>query len=284
MTEIKFPPIDEFYVKFCKAVKQSGAEQQFVTKWGLRTLSDVYDILNNNVQGGYDSHKKSMLTNRTGAWNSVLTIGPGMGFCGFLLSELYDFVYVAEPDGENCSLLQGITNHYRTGKGKIADDIIKIFHAGIAITDEAVKYWETKRMLMKKRSLKGSILNFDIKGAAELGDVFHQRVSRIYLHKVLSSFSISGSFDRIIAQCAALLAPKGIITWSEPDYIFDDILMAGLQQPIDTVLKPVFHSIGMNFHRINYEVSNTGSERGASLVEKWALIQTWKRGKRNEKR
>ncbi|MCP5047961.1 MAG: hypothetical protein GY940_12365 [bacterium] len=274
---VNFPPIKEFYEKFCGAVKESGGEQRFVTKWGLEKLSEVYGILENNVQGGYDSHKQSMLTNRNGAWDSVLTIGPGMGFCGFLLSELYDSVYIAEPDGDNCELLQGIASQYRSGGNKAGDDHIQVLHAGLAITDEAIKYWQAKRKMMEKRKLKGGILNFNINEATQLREVFDRPVSRIYLHKVLSSFSIAGSFDRIIGECAALLSPGGIITWSEPEYIFTDILMATAEDPLNSRIKPAFDNVGMEFQYTEYEVSNAVAQDETPLREKWTLIQAWKK-------
>ncbi len=274
MNPIYFPGMDEYYIRFCQALKQSGQEQRFLTKWGLGALSDAHDLLSNNVQGGYESHKQTMLSGRTG--DSILSIGPGMGFCVFLLSELFEKVYVAEPDGENCMLLEHIAQHYRTGKNKNADAIVKIFHAGISITDGAIKYWDTKSKLMKKRNLKGSILNFDIKNAGELSSVFHEKVSRVYLHKVLSSLSIANSFANIITQCGALLEEQGEITWSEPGYIFDDILQVSAGNTLENTIKPIFagNNLGLDIH--DYEVSNRDKGTGAVLVEKWTLIKAKK--------
>lgn len=266
-----FPGLDEFYNKFCTAVSQSGEEQRFLTKWGLNALSDVYNILSNNVQGGYESHRHSMLSipinGSLCSLGSVLSIGPGMGFCGFLLSELYDTVIVAEPDGENCALLEHISDHYITHKNKNAGQSMKILHAGLSITAEAVTYWKTKQQLMKKRHLKGSILNFDIRGAAELGEVFHEKVSRIYLHKVLSSFSISGSFENIVTACASFLADEGVLTWSEPGYIFKDILASqvGSEETLAHVIKPVFEKNHLELDMMDYQVA-----------EEWTLLNAKK--------
>ena len=274
MNTTYFPGIDEFYTRFCNALKQSGQEQRFLNKWGLETLSDAHDILSNNVQGGFESHKQTMLSGRTGG--SILNIGPGMGFCVFLLSELFDTVYVAEPDGENCALLEHIAEYYQTGKNEKASSIVKTFHAGISITGEAIKYWDTKSKLMKKRNLKGSILNFDIKDAVELSTVFHEKVSRVYFHKVLSSLSIANSFENIIAPCGALLQEKGEITWSEPGYIFDDILQVSTGNTLENIIKPVFVKNNLKADILNYEVSNRDRETGAILVEKWTLIKAMK--------
>lgn len=271
MSAIYFPGMDEFYTRFCLALKQSGQEQRFLTKWGLGSLADAYDILSNNVQGGFESHKQTMLSGRTGG--SILNIGPGMGFCVFLLSELFEKVYVAEPDGENCALLGNIAEHYQAGKNQKANNIVKIFHAGISITGEAVKYWDMKSKLMKKRNLKGSILNFDIKDAAELGAIFHDKVSRVYFHKVLSSLSIANSFENIIAQCGAFLQAGGEITWSEPGYIFEDILSSG--NNFENI-KPIFAKNNLKADILNYEVSNRDKDSGAVLVEKWTLIKATK--------
>ena len=271
MNEIYFPGIDEYYTRFCHAIKQSGQEQQFLTKWGLKSLSDAYDILNNNVQGGFESHKQTMFAGRTGG--SIINIGPGMGFCVFLLSELFETVFVAEPDGENCALLEQIAEHYQTGKNQKASNIVKILHAGISITDDAVKYWDTKSKLMKKRNLKGSILNFNIKDAAELSIIFHEKVSRIYFHKVLSSLSIANSFENIIAQCSEFLQVEGEISWSEPAYIFDDILKVNKENTLENIIKSVFAKNNLKAALLNYEVSNHDKETGSILVEKWTLIK-----------
>lgn len=269
MNKMYFPGLDEFYSKFSEAVRQSGREKDFLLKWGLDGLDDVYDILINNVQGGYDSHRQSMLSAPPGG--SVLTIGPGMGFCVFLLSELYDTVFVAEPDGESCSLLKSISEHYRTHKKQKAGDIVKIHHAGLAISDEAAAYWQTKRQLMKKRNLKGSILNFDIKGAKELRDTFQEKVSRIYLHKVLSSFSIACGFGDIISQCKLFLDEKGVITWSEPGYIFTDILQVEPGDTLENTLKEIFEKNGMDFNITAYDAANYDGD--TPLDEQWTLIK-----------
>ncbi|OAD24142.1 hypothetical protein THIOM_000010 [Candidatus Thiomargarita nelsonii] len=269
MCEIHFPKLDEFSNKLCSAIKNSGNERSFVTKWGLKSLSDVYDILNNNIQGGYDSHKHLILS--TAPSDSVLTIGPGMGFCVFLLSELYDSVFVAEPDEENCDLIQSISTHYITDKNKSAGDIVNIFNAGLSITDEAIKYWDIKRNQMKKRNVNGSILNFVIKGASELKDIFHNKVSRIYLHKVLSSLSISNSFENIVSEVVFFLKEDGVITWAEPDYIFNDIILVDGQGTITNTLKPLFNNKGINFNMMSYKVQSRFS--GNSVVENWDILK-----------
>jgi len=269
---MNFPSANDFYDRFCKAVVRSGREQDFLNKWGLGSLDDVHEILNNNVQGGYASHKESIMSGNVSG--SVLTIGPGMGFCVFLLSEMYDHVYAAEPDGENCSILRSITPHYITGNNKAAGDISEIYHAGIAITEEAIKYWDMKQQLMKKRHLKGSILNFDIHNAQELGQIFSHRVSRVYLHKVISSFSIATSFEHIITQAREFLLPMCDITWSEPGYIFADILGFENDNTGRNMLqniKPVFDKLNMSVDVIPYLVFNGEGEN--RLEETWMLIK-----------
>jgi hypothetical protein len=271
MNKTYFPELDEFYDKLSKAVTQSGIEQDFIKKWGLKRLANVYDILSHNVQGGYDSHKHTMLSASTG--DSLLNVGPGMGFCVFLLSELFDSVLVAEPDRENCLLLNSIANHYKTHKGKKANEIVKILQAGIAITDNAINYWNAKQELMKKRKLKGSILNFSIEGASELRDILHEKVSRVYLHKVLSSLSIATDFENIICQCQLFLGNCGEITWSEPEYIFDDILQLNDQQPLEQVLTPIFEKNHMHFQIINYQLTNKSEKTTSGNIERWTLIK-----------
>jgi hypothetical protein len=269
MNEFYFPELDEFYERFCRAVQDSGIEGRFLEKWGLDSLSAGHDMLQNNVQGGYDSHRQTMLSASTGG--SVLNIGPGLGFCVFLLAELYDTVYVAEPDRENGLLLGAIAARYRTHRGEGAGEVVQIFHAGMGITGEAVRYWQSKSALMKKRNLTGSILNFDISGARELTDVFRERVCRIYLHKVLSSLSISSTFENIIAQCRLFLRDGGILTWSEPEYIFADILAVGGENGLEQVLKSICanHRLAMEIDR--YRLAS--GEPGTAPEENWTLIK-----------
>lgn len=271
MSEIQFPGMDEFYENFCTALRESGAEQEFLTKWGQEKLSDVYAILSNNVQGGYDSHKQSMLAAPTGG--AVLNIGPGMGFCVFLLSRLYDSVFVAEPDSESCSLIERVAGHFPVSENRKASDVVTVFHAGLSISDDAVRYWDMKQQLMKKRKLKGSILNFDIKGARELSGVFDGKVSRIYLHKVLSSLSIANRFENIISQCVSFLETDGVLTWSEPRYIFEDILSPEGDGDLREILTGVFDTLNMRFEIIDYMVSNIDRDTEAVLEEKWTLIK-----------
>lgn len=269
MSVNQFPGMDEFYENFCTALRESGAEQEFLTKWGQENLSDVYTILSNNVQGGYDSHKQSMLAAPTGG--SVLNIGPGMGFCVFLLSRLFDSVFVAEPDRESCSLIEKVSGHFQVNENRNASDVVTVFHAGLSISDDAVRYWDTKQELMKKRKLKGSILNFDIKGARELETVFDGKVSRIYLHKVLSSLSIADGFENIISQCVFFLEEGGVLTWSEPRYIFEDILNPEGGGDLRDILTRVFDKLNMRFEIIDYMVSNIDGD--TVLEEKWTLIK-----------
>ena len=271
MNKTYFPKLDEFYDKMSKAVTQSGIAQNFITKWGLERLADIYDILNTNVQGGYDSHQHTMLS--TAAGDSVLNVGPGMGFCVFLLSELFNSVLVAEPDRENCTLLSSIARHYKTHSHKYANEIVKIFHAGIAITDEAVNYWNTKQELMKKRKLKGSILNFSIQGARELRDILHEKVSRVYLHKVLSSLSISTGIETVISQCRLFLKEEGEITWSEPQYIFDDILQLNEKRSLNQAITPIFEKNEMHFQIENYQLTNKSEATTPGNIENWILIK-----------
>ena len=268
MCKMKLPDLDKFSDKFFSAIKKSGEEQSFLTKWGIKDLSAVYDILRNNIQGGYNSHKHSILSTMPSC--SVLTIGPGMGFCVFLLCELYGSVFVAEPDIENCCIINNISKHYLTESNNKANDVMRIYHAGLSITDEAIRYWNDQRTNMKKRNIKGCILNFVIKGAEELKDIFHDKVSRIYLHKVLSSLSISNSFENVISETALFLKDNGVISWAEPDYIFNDILQVNGQNAMISRLRSLFNN-EIDFNVINYMVSS--KINGNTMVENWVLLK-----------
>ena len=270
MPNTYFPTLDEFYGKFYEAVVTSGKEPEFTKKWGLETLADIYDILNNNVQGGIASHRRTMLAAPTAG--TVLNIGPGMGFCVFLLAELFDRVLVTEPDSENCAILERIANHYPTRRGNPAHETVKLYQAGISITEEAVNYWNMKRTLMKKRNLKGSILNFTVEGAAELRDVLGEKVNRVYLHKVLSSLSISNTFENIITQAREFLEPGGVITWSEPGYVFEDLLpLEG--ESLESYLTPVCTENRLQFQVENYILSRQEGANDPAAGENWTLIK-----------
>lgn len=272
MSEVHFPALDDFYERFRAAIKESGSEQRFLDKWGIRALSDVYDILKNNVQGGYDSHKNLILS--TPPSDSILTVGPGMGFCVFLLAELHESVFVAEPDEENCRLIEDLSTHYVTSDGRRGNDAVKVFHAGISITDNAIKYWDLKRSQMKSRNVKGSILNFTISGADDLKSIFDQRVSRIYLHKVLSSLSISSSFENLLMELITLLKKDGTVTWAEPDYIFEDILsVEGLDGNV-AMLKPFFAKERVDIDVGSYRVRSTIG--GSVSTSTWTLLKARK--------
>jgi hypothetical protein len=271
MSTIYFPGLDEFHRNFCSAVTQSGKERDFTKKWGLHRLDDVYPLLSNNIQGGYESHRRTMLAAPVGG--SVMNIGPGMGFCVFLLTELFETVYVAEPDPENCLLLQALARHYHTRSGKPASDTVKILQAGLSITAEAVDYWNMKRTLMEKRKLKGSILNFTIQGAAELNRVLTEKVNRVYLHKVLSSLSISNGFEQVIAQCRPFLTEQGVITWAEPGYVFAEILQLENHHDLEKRLTPIFAAHHLNFSLENYPLINTDSTTRRQTTETWTLIK-----------
>ncbi|MCU0288448.1 MAG: hypothetical protein MUF15_18885, partial [Acidobacteria bacterium] len=97
---------------------------------------------------------------------------------------------------------------------------------------------------------------------------------RVYFHKVLSSLSIANSFENIITQCTGFLAEESEITWSEPGYIFDDLLDAGGQ--LENIITPIFAKNNLQANLLNYEVSNRAENSGACLVEKWTLIKAIK--------
>jgi len=268
----EFPTQDEFFQGFCRAVKESGQEEAFCAKWGLDNLDQAYHILNDNVQGGFLSHKHTILSARTGG--SVLNVGPGMGFCVFILAHLFDRVIVAEPDGQNCAILEKIASAYQVDQGKSAAGKIRIIHGGLSINPNAVKYWQRKQELMKKRKMKGSILNFSIEGAGDLPSLLTEKVQRVYLHKVLSSLSIAGSFDHIIGQCLSFMAQEGQLTWSEPGYIFRDILAVEESIPMEQALKPLFKELQITSEIEHYKLSN--KVRGENLEENWMLIKAWR--------
>ena len=269
MSQHQLPDLHNFSSKFCAAISKSSSEEAFLTKWGLKNLSEVYDVLHNNIQGGYDSHQKLILS--TPPSDSVLTIGPGMGFCVFLLSELYDSVFVAEPDSENSCLIKDIATHYITDKNQRAGDRVKLFNAGISLSEESIKYWDAKRRAMEKRNLKGNILNFVIENANELRGEFHEKVSRIYLHKVLSSLSISDSFENLLHEVLFFLAGHGVITWAEPSYIFFDILEVNGEDALRDKVRALFESHGLQAAQENYEISSKIKEN--THLETWTLLK-----------
>lgn len=270
----QLPGLDTFFEKLKSAIERSGTEEQYTAKWGLGSLQDIYTLLRNNQQGGYDSHSHCMLS--TEIRKSVLDIGPGMGFCVFLLAELYDEVYVAEPDQENCGLLEKIAHQYTTRNGKNAGDIVKCINAGLNITEDAVRYWEFKKKMLELKKIKGGVLNYTVKGASELHEVFDHMVDRVYLHKVLSSLSISNSIYEIINTLVAnSIEPSGVISWAEPSYVFGDILQdTDLQVLVDKMRENTsVQRIDTQEYNIDL-VTDTTAE-----ITKWNLITIVKNGK-----
>lgn len=272
MPDNHFPAMEDFGRRFSTAVERSGKKKEYLEKWGLGSVDEGLELFRRNVQGGYDSHKHAMLS--APVEGTALNIGPGMGFCVFLLAELFRSVMVAEPDSGNCRLLESIAKHYITAAGTAAAENVQVIHAGFAITEEAAKYWEAKQELLKKRNRRGSILNFDIRGAAELTTVSRARADRIYFHKVLSSFSISNSFGDVLNQAAGCLSPKGVITWAEPDYIFSDIVAGGEEHQLQPAIKHAMGSCGLEFKTELYPVTETASQ--PPVTEHWTLIEAWR--------
>jgi hypothetical protein len=268
----QFPAMEEFSRRFSTAVERSGKKQEYLEKWGLGSVDEGLDLFRRNVQGGYDSHRHAMLS--APVEGTVLNIGPGMGFCVFLLAELFPSVMVAEPDAGNCRLLESIAGHYITGGGTVAADSVQVIHAGFAITAEATQYWQAKQELLKRRNRQGSILNFDISGAAELPAVLRSQADRIYFHKVLSSFSISNSFGDVLNQAAGCLSPKGVITWAEPDYIFSDIVAGGEDGQLQPAIQQAMERSGLDFKTELYPVTETASQ--PPVREHWTLIEAWR--------
>jgi len=272
MSNPDFPTMDEFFSRFVTAIRRSGQERVFLDKWGLNRLADAGDILSEQVQGGYESHEQTIFSGRTDG--SILNLGPGMGFCVFLLAEVFPRVWVAEPDGENCLILEKIAGAYLTGSRQLAGDIVRVLHAGLCITPEAVKYWTTKQESMKKRHLKGSILNFNIAGAQELSTVLPEPVDRLYLHKVLSSLSIAASFPQLLDIGRSFLSGGGELTWSEPGYIFRDILQLNETIDMNEAFKPVFDPVGLDFELHTYTLKSPSPGREAQ--EEWLMIRAWR--------
>ena len=273
MRKNHFPAMETFGRRFSAAVERSGIKKNYLEKWGLGSVADGLELFRRNVQGGYDSHYHAMTSANTDG--VVLNIGPGMGFCVFLLAELFPRVMVAEPDSDNCRLLERIANHYITGSGTPAAGNVQVIHAGFGITDEAANYWETKQELLKRRNRGGSILNFDIRGAAELTAVLPAPADRIYFHKVLSSFSISNSFGDVMSRAAQCLSPGGRVTWAEPNYIFSDIVAAGEDHRLLTAMSEAMTGCRMDFKTELYPVTETASQ--PPVREDWLLIEAWRK-------
>ncbi len=274
---VYFPSENEFCNNLCLAIKNSGQEDNFIKKWGLKSLSDIHKILVDNIQGGYSSHKKTILEETTG--ESVLTIGPGMGFCAFFLSEIYKTVYVAEPDHENCVMLEAISKHYLTNKQILCSDILQIFNSGLSINDQVINYWEERRELLKKRKKNGCVLNFSLKKANELKHAFDKKVSRIYLHKVYSSLSVSIDFYSAIKYLSEFIEEDGVITWSEPDYIFHESQKTNDSKELEKSLNKNLSD--MNLHIIVKPYTITYNKEEDRIQEKWLMLNLKNNGLRN---
>ncbi len=268
MTPHQLPNLDDFSTKFCAALRESGCEKTFATKWGLHDINEIHEILEHNIQGGYTSHHKAIMA--TPPSHSALTIGPGMGFCVFLLSEIYPAVFVAEPDSQNASLIQEMSPYYRTKTNQAASDKVKVFNAGISLSSDALKYWEAKRKIRETRRAKGNILNFVIDKTTALKEELHDQVSRLYLHKVLSSLSISDSFENILGEVLEFLDRDGVLTWSEPKYIFSEVLQINAGQTLEETVRNIFDHHGLHVTFEDYEISSKiGND---NHIETWTML------------
>ena len=267
------PPLDRFCGKFCHAVRESGAEDAFLAKWGLSDLEEVERLLRDNVQGGYDSYAHSIRAAPPVA--SVLSIGPGMGFCEFLLAETHDRVVVSEPDADNCDLLSRIAAGYETERGDSGDSILRFLPAGLSLTEEALRYWEEKQKLMAARGRGGSILNFDVRSSVELESVLERRVERIFLHKVLSSLSVATSLDEVLARVARFVEPGGVLTWSEPGYVFSDTLGLDDFRQFECVVVTLVESSDWECSVSDYTVSSQVAD--GQFDDPWLLLRLTRR-------
>ena len=221
----QLPNLERFCSKVSSAIRGAGVESRFLSKWGLADLDELGGLLRNNVQGGYESYVRSILA--TPATSTVLSVGPGMGLAELLLAEIHPAVFVAEPDADNCELIRQVSGHYVTERGAHSGDILTLLHAGLAITEGAIRHWNEKRDALRRRGARGSILNFSVDTTRELRDALSQAVDRVYLHKVLSSLSVATTFQKSLGEIASFLSRGGVATWAEPEYIFREIGPAG---------------------------------------------------------
>ncbi len=122
---------------------------------------------------------------------------------------------------------------------------------------------------MEKRGARGSILNFQIDSTRELRDVLDERASRVYLHKVLSSLSVGGSLETILAGLSALMTADGVLTWAEPEYIFYGILEAESESDLRDRLSRMLG--GQRRLRIETYVVQSRTSAGP-ISENWLLV------------
>ena len=116
-------------------------------------------------------------------------------------------------------------------------------------------------------------MNFTIQGAGELKNNLEEKVNRVYLHKVLSSLSIAAPFEVIISEIRGFLGEGGEITWSEPGYVFEDILQVEESNTLEDVLQPVFEKNRLQICLKRYQLAGEDKENGRTNRETWILIK-----------
>ncbi|MFZ2153151.1 MAG: hypothetical protein WAV41_03785 [Microgenomates group bacterium] len=193
----------------------------YFDKWGIRPENLITRLSDTNFHGGIESKIISIHNLPSKKYSTTLDIGPETGIEIFLLSEISAHLQVADPDEDNLILLKSITDKALP----IYSKNIKYIPCGL---DNSHTYLaENSYYTQLKKIQKNSIPTFyHLTSTSELANL-DSKFDLIYIHKIISTISRSQKtpansiFHKSLDTLFTKLNKKGIISWTEPKFFWD---------------------------------------------------------------
>ncbi len=210
------PGEEEFLAKFLGAIEadkrvMDAYYQRFDSYYERHSPDQSADEvrLGLSFYGGYQARYRLITSVAVMADNCVLDIGPEMGMECFLLAEVYHKVIVAEPDARTVAVLQGLAEHYVTGDGREAKEILDIRLAGITPPGA------TRLTQSTHTGTRGPIA-FDASGAGDIGDIIGLHFAdRVLCHHIGIVMPLKPRLAVLLRALASYCKAGGVITWSD---------------------------------------------------------------------
>jgi hypothetical protein len=125
-----------------------------------------------------------------------------------MLAEVYENVFVAEPDGRTAEVLKELAEHYITEDGRKAADVLVIKQAGIVPPG-------TKGLTNCEGVPHGPVF-YDASGAKDIGEVFGTHFAgRIYLNHLAVMVPQEPKLKVLLEALASYCHTGGVITWCD---------------------------------------------------------------------
>jgi hypothetical protein len=202
----------------------------FYKRWGIPPNQYVAKIRSNELHGGFESKLKSISNLVVHPNMTIMNIGPEMGIESFMMAELADKVYVCDPDSTILKLVNDIACQYICENGEKSSKKMEFLHAGFKIDEVNSKDREQYKSI-------NSILNhalptyYDVDSTKEIESLSF-KVDIVFIHKILTTltrFSPPNSDLDIVSYIIDVLADKlnshGIISWTEPSFVWEKYLL-----------------------------------------------------------